>query len=172
MPMIVVQPAMTPAMTAESPTAPVPKTASVLPAGARSASSTPPAPVWMPHPNGAATSSGIESGSVTTLRSLGHGVGREARLPEEVRVDQLAVARERARAVGPRRGEVVRPEVVAVRRAGRVRQVGQWPQESKLMPTRSPGATSVTPEPTRLDDARALVAEHGGQRHRIPLVAA
>ena len=69
MPMIVVQPAIAPAMIAESPTAPVPKTASVLPAGARSASSTPPAPVWMPQPNGAAISSGIESGSSTTLRS-------------------------------------------------------------------------------------------------------
>ena len=69
MPMIVVHLAMTPAMIAESPTAPAPKTARVLPAGARSASSTPPAPVWMPHPKGAATSSGIESGNLTTLRS-------------------------------------------------------------------------------------------------------
>ena len=69
MPMIVVQPAMTPAMIAESPTAPAPKTASVLPAGARSASSTPPAPVWMPHPKGAAISNGIESGNLTRLRS-------------------------------------------------------------------------------------------------------
>ena len=38
--------------------------------------------------------------------------------------------------------------------------------------TRSPGFTLVTAEPDRLDDARALVAEHDRMRHRIDLVVA
>ena len=86
-------------MTAERPTAPVPKTAMLLPAGARSALSTAPAPVWMPQPNGAATSSGIESGSLTTLRSPATECVAKLDWPKKCAVDELAVARERARAV-------------------------------------------------------------------------
>ena len=69
-PMMGEQPVIAPAMIAERPTAPVPKTASELPAGGRSELKTAPAPVWMPHPNGAAMSNGIQSGSLTTLRAV------------------------------------------------------------------------------------------------------
>ena len=41
----------------------------LLPAGARSALSTAPAPVWIPQPKGAATSRPMPSGSRTTLRA-------------------------------------------------------------------------------------------------------
>ena len=57
-------------MTAESPTAPVPNTASELPAWGRITFSTAPAPVWIPQPNGAASSKSAKSGSLTTLRSV------------------------------------------------------------------------------------------------------
>ena len=54
MPMIVDAPAIPAASTAEMPTAPVPNTARLEPAGSASVFSTAPAPVWMPQPKGAA----------------------------------------------------------------------------------------------------------------------
>ncbi len=66
---IVVQPAIAAAITADSPTAPAPKTARLLPAGGRKTFSTAPAPVWIPQPNGAAISNGIDSSSATMFRS-------------------------------------------------------------------------------------------------------
>jgi hypothetical protein len=66
---IVVQPAICAAITAARPTAPAPNTAMLLPAGGRMTFSTEPAPVWIPQPNGAATSKGIASSSARMLRS-------------------------------------------------------------------------------------------------------
>ena len=57
------------ASTAASPTAPVPNTAMLAPAGTRSVFITVPAPVWRPHPRGPASSSGISLSSLTTFRS-------------------------------------------------------------------------------------------------------
>ena len=51
------------------------------------------------------------------------------------------------------------------------RHVWQPPQESKLRTTWSPGATAVTADPTLLDDACALVPEHGRERRREMPVA-
>jgi hypothetical protein len=48
----------------------VPVTTSELPTGGRSAFRTPPAPVWIPQPNGAAISNGMPSGSFTTFRAV------------------------------------------------------------------------------------------------------
>jgi hypothetical protein len=70
MPMIVVAPATAAAMIADMPTVPVPNTATLAPAGGRMTFRIAPAPVCMPHPNGAATSSGTSSASLTTLRSV------------------------------------------------------------------------------------------------------
>ena len=48
-----------------------------------------------------------------------------------------------------------------------VRGLRQWMHSphsgANSVTTWSPGRTSVTPSPTRLDDARALVAEHAGR---------
>ena len=48
-----------------------------------------------------------------------------------------------------------------------VRGLRQWMHSphsgAKSVTTWSPGRTSVTPSPTRLDDAGALVAEHAGR---------
>ena len=60
-------------------------------------------------------------------------------------------------------------ELVAVARPP-ARQVGQPPQELKVIATGSPGSTFVTAR-RRVDGARALVPQHGRERHRIPLVA-
>src|SRR5260221_471354 len=56
--MIVAAPATEAAITAASPTLPVPKTAMLDPAGAPSATSTDPAPVWIPQPSGPGSSRG------------------------------------------------------------------------------------------------------------------
>ena len=69
-PMIVVHPATRAAMIADSPTVPVPKTAMLDPASGRNVRRTAPAPVWIPHPNGATSSSGTSGSSRTTLRSV------------------------------------------------------------------------------------------------------
>ena len=68
--MIVVHPATRAAITADSPTVPVPKIAMLAPASGRNARRTAPAPVWIPHPNGATISSGTSGSSRTTLRSV------------------------------------------------------------------------------------------------------
>ena len=68
--MMVVQPDSLAAMIAARPTEPAPNTAMLLPAGGRSELSTDPAPVWMPHPNGATTSNGMSLVSLTALRTL------------------------------------------------------------------------------------------------------
>ena len=165
MPMIVVHPAMTAPMTPASPTDPVPKTAMLLPAGARSEFSTAPAPVWMPHPNGAATSKPISSGSLTTLRSPATAWVAKEDCPKKWPWIELAVPRERARAVAPGRREVVREEPVAVRRpaalagrAGAARVEGHADAVA-----RRDGADSRA---DALDGARALVAEDRRERHR------
>jgi hypothetical protein len=69
MPMIVEQPAIAAASTAAMPTAPVPNTARLAPDGTASVFSTAPAPVWMPQPKGATTSSGMWLSIPITLRS-------------------------------------------------------------------------------------------------------
>ena len=56
--MIVVAPATTAAMIAAMPTVPVPKTATLAPAGGRMTFKIAPAPVWMPQPNGAIGNAG------------------------------------------------------------------------------------------------------------------
>ena len=100
----------------------------------------------------------------------GDGVGGEARLPEEMPVDELAVARERTRAVGARRGEVVGPEVVAVGRPARTAggavaaRVEAHAHALARRNLRHGGADAF-------HDARALVPQDGRQGHRIPLVA-
>ena len=60
---------MAAAMTADSPTPPAPKMAIDELGSGRRTFMTPPAPVWMPQPNGATTSKGTSSGMATTLRS-------------------------------------------------------------------------------------------------------
>ena len=81
---IVAQPAMRAAITAARPTEPAPNTATELPGCSLSTLSTAPAPVFTPHANAAATSSGRSSGSLTTLPSVA-SVRREGRLLEERR---------------------------------------------------------------------------------------
>ena len=75
--MILVHPATRAAMIADSPTVPVPNTAMLDPASGRKTRRTAPAPVWIPHPNGATMSSGTSGSSRTTLRS-GDGERGEA----------------------------------------------------------------------------------------------
>ena len=67
--MIGEQPTMAAAMTADSPTPPAPKIAIDELGSGRRMFMTPPAPVWIPQPNGATSSKGTSSGIVTTLRS-------------------------------------------------------------------------------------------------------
>ena len=123
-------PTMRAAITAERPTPPAPNTARLEPAGGASALSTVPVPVWMPQPSGAASSNGMSAGQHDDAARRGHRRAREARLPEEVRVDGLAGDGDPRAAVAAAGHEVVREERVAVVGAPERGSWGSDPHES------------------------------------------
>ena len=147
-PTIVVQPAIAAAITAASPTVPVPKTAMLLPAGAARLLSTAPAPVWIPQPKGAATSVAMVSGSLTTFRSPATASVANDDWPKKC---AWTVSAPRERTLVPSTGRAD-AKLCSKKRWQYgdlpIRQLGQPPHESNVIPTRSPGATFVTSEPT------------------------
>ena len=104
--MIVVLARRSAAITAARPTPPAPVTGMESRRGGRATLSTAPAPVWMPQPK---RGDELERHVVVELDDVALVADRvrgEARLPEEVRVDRLAVARQRRAAVVAGRAEV------------------------------------------------------------------
>ncbi len=142
---------------------PAPNTASVLPGGAAKLFSTAPAPVWMPQPNGAATSSSIPSGDLHDTALRGDRVRREARLAEEVRADVAettldpSAGREAAKLCSKKRWQY--DDLPA-------RQLGQSPHAVEGHADAIARYDLGDRRADAHDDAGALVPENGGQRRR------
>ena len=174
-PTIVVQPAIAAASTAASPTVPVPKTAM------RAARQGPPGCSAPRRPR-----SGCRSRTVQRQLELDRARAASRRSPPLVTecVAKLDWPKKWAWMSRPPRERALDPS--AGREAAKLCSKNEWQYDGvpalgrsgrprrrrSVMPTRSPGATFVTALPTADHDARALVPEHGRQRHRVPLVAA
>jgi hypothetical protein len=119
----------------------------LAPAGGRTALSTAPAPVWMPQPNGATTSSGTAGSSLTTFRSVATAWVAKLDWPKKCEWIGLPARR---RAVDPsgRVAPKLRPQKSWQTQGRPAAQVGHDPQEPKLIATRSPTPTFVTAVPT------------------------
>jgi hypothetical protein len=168
--MIVVHQATRAAITAASPTVPVPNTGDARP-GRR--------PHGVEHGAGAGLDAAAERGDdlkrhgrvqLDHVSLCRHGVGGEARLAEEVRVDRAAGTSKGGRSIRSGGPEVAPPEVMAdpgaTGRAGGTRPAGAKAHRHAVADPHLRHRRAH-----RLDHARTLVAEHRGQRHRVPLVA-
>src|SRR5579859_1723303 len=145
--MRVARPREAAAITAESPTEPAPVTSSEEPGGQSSELSTAPAPVWMPHPSGPASSSGRPPGILTTLASYTRAWVANEDWPKKLPPTSA----------GPSRSVAVPrlPTPAKFSSMKRTQYDGnpavhseQAPQLLNVAPTRSPGTTLVTPGPT------------------------
>src|ERR1700757_1474609 len=135
------------AITAESPTEPAPVTSSEEPRGQFSELSTAPAPVWMPHPSGPASSSGRLPGILTTFASCARAWVANEDWPKKLPPTSAGPSR---RVAVPRL-----PTPAKFSSMKRTQYDGDpavhsehAPQLLNVAPTRSPGATLVTPGPT------------------------
>src|SRR5579875_1806553 len=127
-------------MTALSPTAPAPKIAIVAPGGGRKMLMTAPAPVWTSPPNGARIEKGISCSILTALRSL----ARAWVACEDCPKKHPAIR-------SPPRCSGEEPSGLAPDRfrANRSEPPGGSSPLRCVNTTRSPGASPVTPAPTR-----------------------
>ena len=143
-----VAPATTPAITADSPTAPAPNTTRLLPSRTFMATRIDPAPVWMPQPSGPSTSSGREGSTFTTLRSVARQWVAKLDWPNQRALIWAPLPSVIDVLPSSRRPVRLRNRKVSQYAGSPARHGPQAPHESNDNTTWSPGCTRVTPSPT------------------------